>query len=307
METEIEIKHITKRYKKKIALDDVSMTIKSNEAIALLGKNGAGKTTLVRIILGLLYQDSGQILIDGKPLNHTKVKIGYVPEEQGLYEDTSVYDQLIYLASLHGLPINKARNEVDYWLKKLSVLEYKKYKLGALSKGNQQKIQLIQALFNTPDVLILDEPFSGVDPVNAMLIKAVISEQIEQGKIILISSHQLDYIEELCHKVVILDNGKIVTNEKIANLLNINDKNRYSLVLESERDTTIIDEALKGIATVLSVNKERIEIDLLGENNINAVMKKVVDNNIKIVSIFRKTRKLTDIFVDLVGDNHEFY
>lgn len=298
---QIEIHNITKKFNDKIALNDVSFSIKSNEPIALLGKNGSGKTTMLRIILGILYQDQGQVLINGKKINHENIKVGYLPEEQGLYQDISVYDQLIYLASLHDLSIKQSKKEVDYWLRKLDILEYKTHKLNSLSKGNQQKVQLIQALFNDPDLIILDEPFSGIDPLNAILIKEVISEQINKGKIVLISSHQLYYIEELCKKIVILNNGTVVIEENIKDILEKN-ASTYSLIFDEEKDIARIKKLLNGLANIILIDNKKMEIELLGNNNINDVMKKLLNNSINLNSIYKEKKKLVDIFVDLLNN-----
>lgn len=298
---QIEIHNITKKFNDKIALNDVSFSIKSNEPIALLGKNGSGKTTMLRIILGILYQDQGQVLINGKKINHENIKVGYLPEEQGLYQDISVYDQLIYLASLHDLSIKQSKKEVDYWLRKLDILEYKTHKLNSLSKGNQQKVQLIQALFNNPDLIILDEPFSGIDPLNAILIKEVISEQINKGKIVLISSHQLYYIEELCKKIVILNNGTVVIEENIKDILE-KKASTYSLIFDEEKDIARIKKLLNGLANIILIDNKKMEIELLGNNNINDVMKKLLNNSINLNSIYKEKKKLVDLFVDLLNN-----
>ena len=176
----------------------------------MLGRNGAGKTTSIRILMNVFPADAGEVLTDGKPIDYDKISLGYLPEERGLYPKKLIIDQLVYFAELKGMKRTDAVQSVDRWLKRLELYEYRNKRLDTLSKGNQQKIQLITALAHDPQIVILDEPFSGLDPVNAILLKDVVKEQIARGKIVLFSSHQMSYIEEFCDSIAILNAGKVV-------------------------------------------------------------------------------------------------
>lgn len=206
----IEVNGISKSYTGKKAVDNISFSAESGKAFGLLGRNGAGKTTTIRILMDIIRADSGNVTLDGKPIDYGKVRIGYLPEERGLYAKKEVFEQLVYLAELKGVKKKEAMSSVDNWLRRLGVQEYRNRKLETLSKGNQQKIQFITALAHDPDILILDEPFSGLDPVNAMLLESIVKEKIAQNKLVLFSSHQMNYIEEFCDDIAIINKGKTV-------------------------------------------------------------------------------------------------
>ena len=206
----LELSGIQKSFGEKKVLSGVSLTAQSGQALGLLGRNGAGKTTTIRILMNVFGADGGQVLIDGSPIDYKKISFGYLPEERGLYPKKKVMDQLTYFAELKGMSRRDAARSVEHWLDRLQMSEYKNKRLDTLSKGNQQKIQLVTALAHDPHIVILDEPFSGLDPVNAALLRDVVKETIARGKIVLFSSHQMGYIEEFCDSVAILNGGKIV-------------------------------------------------------------------------------------------------
>lgn len=205
----LEFDGITKSFGAKQVLRGISFAAESGRAFGLLGRNGAGKTTSIRILMDVFPADGGAVLVDGRPIDRSRVRFGYLPEERGLYPKKKIFPQLVYFAELHGMARADAAESVDKWLRRLSMTEYRDKRLDTLSKGNQQKIQLITALAHDPDVVILDEPFSGLDPVNAMLLKDIVKEQIERGKTVLFSSHQMSYIEEFCDAVAIMAEGRI--------------------------------------------------------------------------------------------------
>ncbi len=215
---ELTINNIDKHFGEKEVLRDVSLTAKSGSALGLLGRNGAGKTTTIRIVMGVFLPDKGTVCVDGKPIDRSKIRIGYMPEERGLYPKKRIDEQLIYLAMLRGMNKTDARNACGKWLNRMGMGEYQQKKLETLSKGNQQKIQLAATLMCNPQIVILDEPFSGLDPVNAMLLKDVIKEMIAGGAVVLFSSHQMNYIEEFCDSIAILNGGKIVLEGRIADI-----------------------------------------------------------------------------------------
>ena len=206
----LELKNIDKSFGEKKVLKGVSFVAESGKAFGLLGRNGAGKTTSIRILMNVFPADAGEVLTDGNPIDYDKISLGYLPEERGLYPKKLIIDQLVYFAELKGMKRTDAVQSVDRWLKRLELYEYRNKRLDTLSKGNQQKIQLITALAHDPQIVILDEPFSGLDPVNAILLKDVVKEQIARGKIVLFSSHQMSYIEEFCDSIAILNVGKVV-------------------------------------------------------------------------------------------------
>lgn len=206
----LELKNIDKSFGEKKVLKGVSFVAESGKAFGLLGRNGAGKTTSIRILMNVFPADAGEVLTDGKPIDYDKIRLGYLPEERGLYPKKLIIDQLVYFAELKGMKRTDAVQSVDRWLKRLELYEYRNKRLDTLSKGNQQKVQLITALAHDPQIVILDEPFSGLDPVNAILLKDVVKEQIARGKTVLFSSHQMSYIEEFCDSIAILNAGKVV-------------------------------------------------------------------------------------------------
>lgn len=219
---ELKVENISKRFGDKEVLKDIDFTAHPSSAIGLLGRNGAGKTTTIRIIMGVFCPDSGRVLVDGNPIDRKKIRIGFMPEERGLYPKKIINEQLVYLARLRGMTKGDAKKACDRWLDRLEMSEYKNKRLETLSKGNQQKIQLAATLMCDPEIVILDEPFSGLDPVNALLLKEVIKELISKGATVLFSSHQMNYIEEFCSRIAILNGGSIVLNDSINNI-----KRRY--------------------------------------------------------------------------------
>ena len=234
----LEFKNIEKSFGEKKVLTGVSFKAEGGKAFGLLGRNGAGKTTSIRILMDVFPANSGEVLIDGQQIDYNKIGIGYLPEERGLYPKKIILDQLTYFAELKGMSRKEAVKSIDYWLDRLGMTEYRNKKLETLSKGNQQKIQLITALAHDPDIVILDEPFSGLDPVNAMLLKDVVKEQISKGKIVLFSSHQMSYIEEFCDSIAILNNGVVALQGDLHDIKR--DYPRDRLVVKTETPDAII-------------------------------------------------------------------
>lgn len=212
----LELIQVEKRFGDKEVLKGVGFCVESGQSLGLLGRNGAGKTTTLRIVMDVFPADGGKVLLDGKPFRREDYRIGYLPEERGLYPKRLIRDQLVYLGALKGLPAGKAREEADKWLKRMELEGYAGKRVDTLSKGNQQKIQLAVAMLGDPQIVILDEPFSGLDPVNARLLKDIVKECIEGGRIVLFSSHQMNYVEEFCQHIAILNKGRIVLDTSIA-------------------------------------------------------------------------------------------
>ena len=240
--------------------------------------------------------NSGEVLIDGKPINYNKVGIGYLPEERGLYPKKTIIDQLTYFAELKGMSHKAAVKSVDYWLERLGMMEYRNKRLDTLSKGNQQKIQLVTALAHDPDIVILDEPFSGLDPVNAMLLKDVVKEQISKGKIVLFSSHQMSYIEEFCDSIAILNAGKVALHGDLHDIKR--DYPRDRLVVRTEYPAQIQTDF--GASCKVMENGALL-IQLSSPEEKKAVMTRLVEHyDIDEVKVFEPS--LNDIFVEYAGD-----
>lgn len=236
----LELKHIEKSFGEKQVLKGVSLSAEGGKAFGLLGRNGAGKTTSIRILMNVFSADAGEVLFNGEPIDYDRVQFGYLPEERGLYPKKKIIDQLVYFTELKGMSHSEATGAADYWLGRLGMTEYRNKRLDTLSKGNQQKIQLITAIAHNPQVVILDEPFSGLDPVNAMLLKKVVKETIAKGKIVLFSSHQMNYIEEFCDSIAILNGGQVVLSGDLHDIKKNYPRNR--LVIRSEENEAISAE-----------------------------------------------------------------
>ena len=292
----LELKNIEKSFGEKKVLTGVSFKAEGGKAFGLLGRNGAGKTTSIRILMDVFPANSGEVLIDGQPINYNKIGIGYLPEERGLYPKKIIIDQLTYFAELKGMSRKAAVESIDYWLERLGMTEYRNKKLETLSKGNQQKIQLITALAHDPDIVILDEPFSGLDPVNAMLLKDVVKEQIAKGKIVLFSSHQMSYIEEFCDSIAILNNGVVALHGDLHDIKR--DYPRDRLVVKTETPDAIIADF--GASCTVMDNGD-LMIRLADPCEKKTIMTRLVENyDVDEVRVFEPS--LNDIFVEYAGD-----
>ncbi len=252
--------NITKSFGAKQVLKGINLGVESGRALGLLGRNGAGKTTMIRIIMQVFPADSGRILLDGKPLDTNQIKIGYLPEERGLYPKKVILEQLLYFAALRGVSARQAKKDALRLLDRLGMGEYANKKLDTLSKGNQQKIQLIATLICDPQIVILDEPFSGLDPVNAMLLEDLVKECIQQGKIVFFSSHQMNYVEEFCNEIAILNQGKIVLSGNIREIKRGYERNR---LLISTRQAENVRQWVSALPAELVTQVGEQEGDLL--------------------------------------------
>ena len=252
--------NITKSFGAKQVLKGIHLGVESGRALGLLGRNGAGKTTMIRIIMQVFPADSGRVLLDGKPLDTNQIKIGYLPEERGLYPKKVILEQLLYFAALRGVSARQAKQDALRLLDRLGMGEYANKKLDTLSKGNQQKIQLIATLICDPQIVILDEPFSGLDPVNAMLLEDLVKECIQQGKIVFFSSHQMNYVEEFCNEIAILNQGKIVLSGNIREIKRGYERNR---LLISTRQAENVRQWASALPAELVMQVGEQEGDLL--------------------------------------------
>lgn len=295
----LEIIDVYKSFGSKKVLKGVSFSAESGEAFGLLGRNGAGKTTSIRILMDVFAPESGEVLLDGKPVDYNKIRIGYLPEERGLYPKKKIIDQLVYFAELNGLSNRDAVKAVDYWLKRLQMSEHRNKRLDTLSKGNQQKIQLITALAHNPQIIILDEPFSGLDPVNAMLLKNVVKEQIEKGKIVLFSSHQMNYIEEFCSKIGIINNGEMVLQGNLHEIKHNYVRDR--LVVRTEYPEKIIEK----LGSQCTANERgELIIKLKSADDKQRMMRELTENfDIDEIKVFEPS--LNDIFVQYTSNGEQ--
>lgn len=273
-----------------------------------LGRNGAGKTTTIRILMDVFRANSGEVLLDGEKFNQRKHLIGYLPEERGLYPKKKVIEQMVYLGRIRGISKSEAVANSKKWLKRLGVLEYENAKLETLSKGNQQKVQLASTLVCDPDIVILDEPFSGLDPVNSRILQDVVMELIGQNKIVIFSSHQMSYVEEFCKDIVIINKGDVVLSGDLDNIKREFGKNQ--LVVSAVDKTlddleNIINEHMSDILEITGRTKEELIIKNVADVSRKQILSKFISENIEIERFETYKPSLNDIFVSKVGDEDE--
>ncbi len=302
----LEVRNLHKSFSNTEVLHGISFTVESGKALGFLGRNGAGKTTTIRILMDLFKANSGEVLLDGNKFVAKDHQIGYLPEERGLYPKKTVLEQLIYFGQLRGLRVKEAKENSLYWLKRLGVDQYSNKKLETLSKGNQQKVQLAQTFVCNPEIVILDEPFSGLDPVNSQILKDIIREQIDAEKLVIFSSHQMSYIEEFCEYIALINKGEIVLNGHLKEIKKEYGMNRLTVSvinLSNVELEEIFENALNDIAKVVDKKNNHLIVELVGRNSKNDLLKKLVelDLDIEKFSIYEPT--LEDIFVSKAGDN----
>lgn len=301
----LDVKNLKKSFGENEVLHGISFSVESGSALGLLGRNGAGKTTTIRILMDVFKGNSGEITMDGKPFVPTEYQIGYLPEERGLYPKKTVGEQLVYLAMLRGLSAMKAKEQMKKWLMRMGVSEYENRKLETLSKGNQQKVQLAQTLLCDPDIIILDEPFSGLDPVNAQILKEVIKEQIKDGKLVIFSSHQMSHVEEFCEDIAILNRGDMVL---AGNLREIKREfGRDRLVLSSLREepgelAELLENNFSDLLDVDKVQKDRVIIRSKEATSKSDILLRLIEKNVDIEFFGLYEPSLNDIFVEKAGD-----
>ena len=309
----LEVKSITKKYGDKVVVDKLNFEIKEPGVYALLGTNGAGKTTALRIILGMLANDGGEVLWKGKPLDAVNANVGYLAEERGLYPKIALLDQLLYFSKLRNVPKKTAMERIEYWSDRLKVDEYifppktkgrkasKSNQADQLSKGNQQKIQFMIALLSDPELLILDEPLSGLDPVNTDVFKGIIREEIAKDKFLIMSSHQMATIEEFCSDITILDRGKTVLQGDINEI-----KKSYGRVnLFVKSDTDISSYISDFQLPIHNKTPEGHHLKVEDENQAMMFLETLIKDSVPVVKFELREPSLHEIFVEKVGNNHE--
>ena len=301
----LEVKEIRKSFGETEVLHGVSFSVESGRALGLLGRNGAGKTTTIRILMDVFKANSGSITMDGKPFATKEYQVGYLPEERGLYPKKTVGEQLVYLAMLRGMSAKEAKEQMKKWLVRMGVSEYEDRKLETLSKGNQQKVQLAQTLLTSPELIFLDEPFSGLDPVNSQVLKDVIREQIEEGKLVIFSSHQMSHVEEFCDDIAILNHGDVVLSGDLKEIKR--EFGRERLVMSSvDKTPQELAEQLEAefadLLEVEKVQKNQVVVRKKQEDNKAAILKRVLEQGIDLEHFGLYEPSLQDIFVERAGD-----
>lgn len=300
MENILTIRHLKKYYASHKAVDDISFDLESGSIFGLLGPNGAGKTTLLRMITGIFYPDEGEIIFQGKPLGMNDIKdIGYMPEERGLYKKMLVGDQILYLAQLKDMPLAQAKERAKYWIKKFDLQQWWNKKIGDLSKGMQQKVQFISTILHDPKLLILDEPFSGLDPINSNIIKSEIFELSKKGTTIIFSTHRMEQVEEICKHIVLVNQGKKILDGPIRDIKNDFKKHEFILSLAEKPDHLEITG--QSAFEVKEIQDHSIVIKLREGHSNNEVLSFFIQNGFIITGFNEILPTINQVFIEQVA------
>lgn len=295
----VQANHIVKTYADQVAVDDLSFSVKPGEIFGLIGPNGAGKTSTIRMMMDIIKPDSGEISVFGEKLSEaTKSRLGYLPEERGLYKKERVIDAIVYLASLKGMDGRAAEKRADELLEQTGMLPNRKKKIDELSKGMGQIIQFIITVVHDPELIVLDEAFSGLDPVNTELLKALIVDLRNRGRTIMLSTHQMNQVEELCDRILMIDHGRAVLYGNLADI-----KSRY-------RSNTVILEPAGELGNIAGVSEKRerkghVELVLDGHTTPEQMLQRLVTAGVPIRRFEIATPSLNEIFLEVVSKNHE--
>lgn len=301
----LEVRDLRKNFGEKEVLHGISFSIESGKALGLLGRNGAGKTTTIRILMDVFKANAGRIMMDGRPFRPKDYQIGYLPEERGLYPKKGVQEQILYLAALRGLDGKTAKKQTAYWLERMGVAEYGDKKLETLSKGNQQKVQLAQTLVCDPDIIILDEPFSGLDPVNSQVLKDVIREQIQAGKLVIFSSHQMGYVEEFCEDILLINHGDVVLEGNLKEIKKEYGRNRLVFSFEemsAEAAAARFRENLGEMVRITGKRQQEIIVELKEGICRKQLLERMLEDDLVPEYFGNYEPSLTEIFVERAGD-----
>lgn len=293
---EIAVENLTKYYGSFCAVDGMSFSFQSGKITAIVGRNGSGKTTTIRSLLGLIPMDSGKILVDHREQGLELKYVGYLAEERGMFPKETVQSQLLFLARLKGMSAKAANQSIQHWLERLEIPQYQKSKLESLSKGNQQKIQMIASLVHDPEVIIFDEPFSGLDPVNMQMVIRLLQELRDAGKCILVSSHQLPLIEQVCEDICIINRSKRVYYGPLEAL-----KARYGE--RFVRFSTAGGALPAGLAAEeVGANQYKVRLGTKENPTFHDVLQKLVEAQVPVDALERSQESLQEIFLNLVGE-----
>ena len=299
----IECRDVCKNFGEKVALDHVSLDIPKGQIFGLLGPNGAGKTTMIRIINRITIPNSGEVLFDGRPITQKDVeKIGYLPEERGLYRKMEVGDQAMYLAQLKGMSEKDARAELKKWFMKFGIQDWWKKKVEELSKGMAQKVQFITTVVHKPSLMILDEPFSGFDPVNAELIRKEILELKEQGATIILSTHNMESVEELCDNIALINKSHLVITGGVGDIRRRYGNNNVELVYTGETPLETVPGLFSIISDTNDAGRHTAVLSLAGQGLGNNVLAEVLKQNVVVNSFKELLPRMNDIFIKLVTE-----
>ncbi len=294
----LRLESVTKSYDQHIAVNQVSLSVPTGQIYGLLGPNGAGKTSIIRMITGITYPDSGQIWFDGERLTtaHTR-KVGYMPEERGLYKKMPVLEQIVYLLSLRGMDEKKAKKVALEWLEKLGLQDWSRRKAMDLSKGMQQKVQFIATVAHQPRLLILDEPFSGLDPVNTRIIEQEIRRMRAEGTTIIFSTHRMEQVEELCDSIALMNQGKKVLEDEIQTVRKQFQKNLYEIEFVGAAAAL---QQIPGVE-VQKVEGRKAQLMLSEGQSTNDLLRRLADSPVEILKFALHLPRLNEIFIELVG------
>ncbi len=301
MDGYLQLRGITKRFGEKVAVDALDLSIPKGRIYGIIGPNGAGKTTTIRMIMNIIAPDSGDILVDGRPTDREfKNRVGYLPEERGLYRKMTLQEVVLYLGELKNTPRRMLENHLDGWLQRMGLGEYKNRKVEELSKGMQQKLQIITTLIHEPDIIILDELFSGLDPLNIELIKNILLELRRDGKTILFSTHVMEQAEKLCDYICMINGGKMVLNGSLSDIKSRHGKN--SIHLEIDGDGAFLAE-LPGVERVTTFTNY-FELTLSDIGRSNDVLK-AISSRVIVLRFERIEPSLYNIFIRLAGKSSD--
>jgi ABC-2 type transport system ATP-binding protein len=292
----LKIENVTKSYDKNVAVNDVSFEMPKGSIFGLLGPNGAGKTSLIRIITTITGADNGTVYLDGEKLNNQHPEqIGYMPEERGLYKKMKVGEHLLYLARLKGLSKEAAKNEINHWFEKFGIEDWWDKKVEELSKGMQQKIQFIATIIHKPKLLILDEPFSGLDPINTNLIKDEIDELHRNGTSIIFSTHRMEQVEEICEHIVLINAGRNVLEGKVKDIKNDFKENIFNVEFEGELPDNFAD-----FAEIVRQRGQSITVKLEEGIDSNELLRNLIQQGVHITAFHEILPSLNEIFIKQV-------